>query len=102
VTNVCRSWIKQKTVSNRTPIREEQYYWDALHESIFDAVQPAEEEYARDVPIFVTEEGYIAPAREGHPTSEADAFMTAKLDFQDSKGPLFRVRDAVFGPDAYG
>lgn len=68
--------------------------WNALHESVFDAVQPEEEAYDRDMAIRVTPEGYVARTEEGA-DGDADAFMTAKLNFRDAQGPTFKASSCI-------
>ena len=69
----------------------EEELWNALHESVFDAVQPPEEAYDREMAIHVTPEGYVARAEEGA-AGDPNAFMTAKLNFKDATGPTFKAR----------
>lgn len=69
----------------------EEELWDAMHESVFDAVQPADEAYDREMALLVTPEGYVARTEEGA-GGDPKAFMTAKLNFKDSQGPTFKVR----------
>lgn len=68
----------------------EEELWNALHESIFDAVQPEDEAYDRELAIHVTPEGYVARAEDGA-GGDAEAFMTAKLNFKDTQGPTFKA-----------
>ncbi|ETN47004.1 uncharacterized protein HMPREF1541_01194 [Cyphellophora europaea CBS 101466] len=64
--------------------------WDAIHESIFDVVQPEGEEYDREVAIHVTSAGHVAGPGEG-PVGGADAFMNAKISFKDPEAKTFKA-----------
>jgi hypothetical protein len=55
--------------------------WDAVHESIFDAVRPPDEPYDREASIAITAEGFIAPDQQDV-LGDADAFKSARLDFK--------------------
>lgn len=65
-----------------------------MHESVFDAVQPADEAYDREMAIHVTPEGYVARTEEGA-GGDPKAFMAAKLNFKDPQGPTFKARSRV-------
>lgn len=85
----CR-WLAFGSKSKPAKLTQAQLL-DALHESIFDALQPAEEDYDREAVFQVTSDGHVAPAEDGA-KGDPYAFQTVRLDFVNPAANTFKVR----------
>ena len=88
--NLHDSWLTPSSSDRLSEVE----IWDAIHESIFDVVQPEGEEYDREVAIHVTSAGHVAGPGEG-PVGGADAFMNAKISFKDPEAKTFKASFVV-------